>query len=132
MAEHFIHAKDIIVGLITVMFNKAMREGFPDTWSLSSIAPIFKTGDPMILGNDYTIMVGHTVAKLYASILEQQLSRWAKRKGIRAPGQARFGKGFSTLDHIFTLRAIIDIIEERFIAPLWISGKLLIQSLELN
>ena len=62
----------------------------------------------MIPGNYRTIMIGHTLAKLYASILEQQLSRWAKKSGKRAPGQAGFRKGFSTLDHIFTLRAIIE------------------------
>ena len=63
--------------------------------------PIFKT-------EDRTIMVGHTLAKLYASILEQQLSRWADRTGTRTLGQAGIKKGFSTLDHIFTLRAIIE------------------------
>ena len=30
VAEHFIHAKDIIAVLITVMFNRAMNKGFPD------------------------------------------------------------------------------------------------------
>ena len=62
----------------------------------------------MIPGNYRTIMIGHTVAKLYASVLEQQLSRWAEKSGKRAPGQARFRKGFSTLDYILTLRAIIE------------------------
>ena len=66
VAEHFIHAKDIIAGLITVMFNRAMSEGFPDTWSLSTIIPIFKSGDPMTPGNYRTIKIGHTLAKLYA------------------------------------------------------------------
>ena len=108
VAEHFIHAKNILAELITVMFNKAMSEGFPDTWSTPTIVPIFKSGDPMIPGNYRTIMVGHTLAKLYASILEQQLSRWAEKTGRRALGQAGFRKGFSTLDHILTLRAIIE------------------------
>ena len=62
----------------------------------------------MIPGNYRTIMIGHTLAKLYASILEQQLSRWAEKSCKRAPGQAGFRKGFSTLDHIFTLRTIIE------------------------
>ena len=107
-AKHFIHAKDIITGLITVMFNRATNEGFPDTWSLSTIIPIFKSGDPMIPGNCRTIMIGHTLAKLYASILEQQLSRWVEKSGKRASGQAGFRKVFSTLDRIITLRAIIE------------------------
>ncbi|MCO5593906.1 hypothetical protein L7F22_047925 [Adiantum nelumboides] len=67
-----------------------------------------QVGDPMIPGNYRTIMVGHTLARLYASILEQRLSGWAEEKGVRAKGQAGFRKGFSTLDHILTLRAIIE------------------------
>ncbi|MCO5600245.1 hypothetical protein L7F22_054355 [Adiantum nelumboides] len=62
----------------------------------------------MIPGNYRTIMVGHTLARLYASILEQRLSGWAEEKGVRAKGQAGFRRGFSTLDHILTLRAIIE------------------------
>ena len=89
VAEHFIHANDIIAGLITVMFNRAMSEGFPDTWSTSTIVPIFKSGDPMIPGNYRTTMVGQTLAKLYASILEQQLSRWTEKTGRRALGQTQ-------------------------------------------
>ena len=62
----------------------------------------------MIPGNYRTIMVGHTLARLYASILEQRLSGWAEEEGVRAKGQAGFRKGFSTLDHILTLRTIIE------------------------
>eukprot|EP00250_Pteridium_aquilinum_P022184 c25317_g3_i1 orf=401-733(+) len=59
-------------------------------------------------GNYRTIMIGHTLARLYESILEQQLSSWAEREGMRVVGQAGFWRGFSTLDHILTLRAIIE------------------------
>ena len=58
--------------------------------------------------NHRTIMIGHTLARLFASILKQQLSEWAEREAIRAAGQAGFRKGFSTLDHKLTLRAIIE------------------------
>ena len=108
MAEHLIHAKDILTGFIAVMLDRATREGFVETWSTSTIIPIFKASDPLMPGNYRTIMVGHTLAQLYASILEQQLSRWAERACRRASGQAGFRKGFSTIDLIQTLRAIIE------------------------
>ena len=53
-------------------------------------------------------MISHTLAKLYASVIEHELSNWVEREGVRAKGQAGFRRGFSTLDHIFTLRAIIE------------------------
>ena len=72
VAEHLIHAKDILAGLISVMFNTTMNENFPDTWSMSTIVPIFKARDLTMPENYRTIMVGHTLGNLYASILEQQ------------------------------------------------------------
>ena len=86
VAEHFMHARDMLAEFLAWMFNRAMYEGFPDTWSMSTIVPIFKSGDPMLPGNYRTIMVGHTLAKIYASIIEHELSRWAEREGIRASG----------------------------------------------
>ncbi|MCO5563411.1 hypothetical protein L7F22_017053 [Adiantum nelumboides] len=83
------------------------HEGFPESWSTNTSAN-FKAGDPMTPGNYRTIMISHTLAKLYASVLEHELSHWAEREGVRAHGQAGFRRGFSTMDHIFTLRAIID------------------------
>ena len=108
VAEHIIHAGDLLAEMLARLFNRVMCEGFPESWRLSTIVPIFKTGDPTVPGNYRTIMVGHTLARLYASILEQRLSSWAETVGMRAPGQAGFRRGFSTLDHVFALRAIIE------------------------
>ena len=71
VVEHFIHARDLLAELLALMFNRAMCEGLPETWSLSTIVPIFKARDPMEPGNYRTIMIGHTLTRLYASILEQ-------------------------------------------------------------
>ena len=53
-------------------------------------------------------MIGHYLAKLYGSILESELSIWAEWNGCHSAGQAGFRKGFTTLDHILTLRALIE------------------------
>ena len=108
VAEHLIHARDLLADGLARLFNRVMCEGMPASWSLSTIVPLFKAGDPKLPENYRTIMVGHTLARLYASILEQKLGKWAETEGIRAAGQAGFRRGFSTLDHIFTLRAIME------------------------
>ncbi|MCO5588715.1 hypothetical protein L7F22_042674 [Adiantum nelumboides] len=53
-------------------------------------------------------MIGHTLAKLYGAVPEAKLSFYAERKGLRAPDQAGFRRAFSTIDHIFTLRCLIN------------------------
>ena len=62
VAEHLIHARDLLSEVLARLFNRVMCEGLPDSWRLSTIVPIFKSGDPMIPGNYRTIMVGHTLA----------------------------------------------------------------------
>ena len=42
----------------------------------------------------------HYLARLYGSILESELSIWAKQDGCRSVEQAGFWKRFTTLDHI--------------------------------
>lgn len=46
-------------------------------------------------------------SKIYSSILNQRISRWIKRNDTVGEEQAGFRRDHSTIDHIFTLVAII-------------------------
>ena len=37
----------MLAKLLAMMFNLAMREDLPSDWSMFTIVPIFKAGDPM-------------------------------------------------------------------------------------
>ena len=58
-------------------------------------------------------MIGHTFAKLYATALNTMLSNELDRRGCRAKGQAGFRADYQTMDHVFTLRAIIEEARHR-------------------
>lgn len=75
VGEHFSYARDTLALLIVHVFNRAICEGFPTSWTEHIIVPLFKSGDPMVPGNYRTIMIGHYLAKIYGSILELELSR---------------------------------------------------------
>ncbi|MCO5551840.1 hypothetical protein L7F22_005344 [Adiantum nelumboides] len=49
VAEHLIHARDMLVKVLAVLFNRAMCEGLPETWRLSTIVPIFKAVEVSLL-----------------------------------------------------------------------------------
>ncbi|MCO5609097.1 hypothetical protein L7F22_063319 [Adiantum nelumboides] len=106
--EYFIHAAHTLAPLIAHLFNRALAEGFPESWTMHTIVPLHKAGDRMDPANYRTIMIGHMMAKIYGAVLESELSRYAEREGLRAPGQAGFRRTFSTVDHIFTLRCLIE------------------------
>ncbi|MCO5571119.1 hypothetical protein L7F22_024851 [Adiantum nelumboides] len=96
-----------------MLFNRALARGLPAEWTMHAIVPIHQSGDPLDPSNYRTIMIGHTLAKLYGAVLEAELSFYAEREELRAPGQAGFRRAFSTIDHIFTLRCLIDQAKAR-------------------
>ena len=71
--EHFIYACDILLLLLAHIFNKPC-EGFSTRWIEHTIVPILKCGDLMMPNNYRTIMI----EKLYVSILQSELSIWAR------------------------------------------------------
>ncbi|MCO5583041.1 hypothetical protein L7F22_036947 [Adiantum nelumboides] len=69
-----------------MLSNIALAEGLLAEWTMHTIVPIHKSGDPLDPGTYRTIMIGHTLAKLYGAILEAELSSYAEHGALRAPG----------------------------------------------
>jgi hypothetical protein len=63
--------------------------------------------------NFKTIMVGHTFSKLYPTVFHLKLSRELERRQLSARGQVGFRLEHQTIDHILTLRAIIEEARHR-------------------
>ena len=55
-------------------------------------------------------MVGSIMAELFESVMEIKLSSWAKLNDKRACGQAGFCQAHSTIDHLVTLRILMEKI----------------------
>ena len=58
--------------------------------------------------NYKTIMIGHVMSMIYASILDVEVSACVEAQGLRANGQACFRIGPLTYNHILTLMGIIE------------------------
>ena len=72
--EHIIYARECLTSFLTLIFNHALTEGFPPQWTMNTMAPIHKGGDPMDPNTYRTIMIGHTVADLYCVVMEVELN----------------------------------------------------------
>ena len=57
-------------------------------------------------------MINPLFAKLFGSMVEDKISKWAKVKEKRARGQAGFRPKYSTVDHGITLRHIVEKVWE--------------------
>jgi hypothetical protein len=112
-AEFFKHGLHALVSHLVDLFNHVVRTGFPSAWSHHIIHPIHKSGPSSDPNNYRTIMVGHTFSKLYATVLHMKLSKELDQRSLRARGQAGFRPAHQTIDHIFTLQAIIEEARHR-------------------
>ena len=60
-AEHIIYAQECLTPFLTLVFNCDLAEGFPPQWTMNTMAPIHKGGDPMDPNTYSTIMIVHMV-----------------------------------------------------------------------
>ena len=93
---------------IMTIIEQTIKQGFPNDWLMNWIKPIFKAGDKNQVSNYRTIMVSLTIAKLYCTIMEKKISTWVESTRKRPLGQARFRPEHSTMDHLVTLRVIME------------------------
>ena len=57
--------------------------------------------------NHRGIVITSVVSKVYNHILNRRLTNWAEREDKVIEEQAGFRSGYSTVDHIFTLYALV-------------------------
>ena len=75
--------------------------------------PLFKSGDVNNPSNYRTIMINPLFAKLFGSMLENKISKWAEERDKCAKRQACFRPKKSIVDHDITLMHIIEKIWEK-------------------
>ena len=70
--------------------------------------PLFKSGNVNIPSNYGTIMIKPLFAKLFGSMLENKINKWAEERDNHTKGKACFRPKHSTFDHDINLRHIIE------------------------
>ena len=91
------------------LFNIILKAGiYPNTWCEGLITPIFKSGDKSDPGNYRGICVASCLGKFFSSIINQRLVDFLEKKKILHPSQIGFLKDNRIVDHIFTLRTLIE------------------------
>ena len=95
--------------LLNIIFETGI---LPDTWLEGRIRPIFKNkGDKSKPENNRPITVLSCLSKLFTSILNNRLTQFLDLFDGLNENQAGFGKGYSTIDHIFSLNTLIELFK---------------------
>ena len=109
--EFFKAASPIMLFTITKLFNLILDAGVvPEGWSVGIIKPIYKNKGKKTCAENYRgITLLSCFGKLFTSILNTRLTNYLDRLNILGQDQAGFRKGYSTNDHIFVLKHIVDL-----------------------
>lgn len=98
----------ILVNLFNLVFDSGI---IPKTWTSGIIKPIYKNrGSSTDPANYRPISLLSCMGKLFTAVLNARLQKYIDDFEIMEPCQAGFRKGFATIDNIFVLHNLIDII----------------------
>ena len=100
-----------IIEIITLLFNIVLQKGIiPSDWCVGLIMPLYKNkGSPNDPDNYRGITLLSCIGKLFTAAINYRLTNYLEHSGAIGDEQAGFRAGYSTVDHIFTLNAILDI-----------------------
>jgi hypothetical protein len=107
-AEFLLDADNMLHVPLQIVFNKLLQQGYSIGLFIGVIHALHKGGDALQFENYRGITVGLVLAKVFAMILEAQLSSWAEERGLRARGEAGFRKDLRTTDNLYILRTLIE------------------------
>ena len=93
------------------LFNLILSTGLiPEQWLTSIIQPIYKNkGEKNDVDNYRAISLLSCFGKMFMAVVNNRLSKFLDNSGVLGEEQAGFRKGYSTLDHVFTFKCLLDL-----------------------
>ncbi|MES9880523.1 MAG: reverse transcriptase family protein [Sedimenticola sp.] len=113
--EYLKNTTDIMMPHYVTLFNVVLSTGIlPDSWVLGQIMPIYKNkGDSTKPENYRPITILSCLGKLFTCILNNRLNCFLDSNSILSENQAGFRKGYSTMDHVFVLHTLIELLRHQ-------------------
>ena len=104
-----------MLNIFCKLFNVVFDSGIiPVTWTEGIICPIYKNkGDAGNPDNYRGITILSCFGKLFTAALNHRLNYYLENMNLLCEEQAGFRKGYSTIDHIFNLKCLVDLYLHR-------------------
>jgi hypothetical protein len=101
-------SEPVIINFLVKLFNTVFDSGiYPQEWTKAIIVPLHKKGANDDPDNYRGISLLSSLGKVFTTVLNSRLTKWSEANDVISEAQAGFRKGRSTVDHIFTLSAMI-------------------------
>lgn len=113
--EYIKSTEHIMLPIYTKLFNKILETGLiPTTWSEGYIIPIYKgKGSTYSPENYRPITILSCLSKLFTSALNERLTKFVDTYNLLNENQCGFRKNHSTLDHVFTLNFLVELLKSQ-------------------
>ena len=110
--EHLKILSHIISPILVGLFNLVFDTGIvPETWTLGMILPIFKNkGSPRDPSNYRPITLISCLGKVFTQILNNRIQKYVDEKETISECQSGFRKKRSTVDNMFILHNLIELV----------------------
>ena len=101
---------DLFINVYVKLFNLILDSGIvPQSWLSGFIIPLYKNkGDRCEVDNYRGITILSCFGKLFTSVINQRLTKYTDEFDIIGSEQAGFRESYSTTDHIFTFKLLLD------------------------
>ena len=111
--EYIKSTKETFLPIYENLFNIILDTGcFPEQWSTGTISPIYKNkGDRLTPQNYRPITILSCLGKLFTTILNGRLNGYLG--DLLSENQAGFRKHYSTLDNIFSMHALTELLKSQ-------------------
>ena len=80
---------------------------FPESWGQSILCPFHKAGSFSDPNNFRGISLIDTFNKILTGMMFNRITKWAENNNKIDQAQSGFRNGFSTIDNLFTLQAMV-------------------------
>lgn len=106
---------NLVAPPLTHILNNSFEQGvFPSRLKISVVKPIFKKGDPTVMGNYRPITLIPILSKIFEKAMLERMESFIAKNEILVPNQYGFRKGMSTTQACFSLvKEITESIDKK-------------------
>ncbi len=102
------------MSVLILFYNEILKYGsVPDSFRNALIFPLHKQGDVSVVNNFRGICFQNSLYKILSALLHFRLNLWLNQHNPISETQAGFRKGYSTLDHVYTIDSLIKLSFKR-------------------
>ena len=111
--EYIYSSIDRMIDIYVHLFNLVFDTGIlPEAWLIGNIIPIFKNKGSRLEPQNYRpITLLSCIGKIFTSILNTRLCNYLDDLTILLENQAGFRHGYSTIDHIFSIYTLFELLK---------------------